>query len=269
MTQLDLNRSTITYAALGDSFTEGVGDPWPGHADEGYFRGWADRFAEHLAEHVGEVHYANLAVRGKLLRQVLADQMPPVLAMRPDLVTLCAGGNDLLRPGRNPDMLATQLERAVWRLREQGATVVLFTGVNVSSGFMRGLVGRFARFYLNVRSIADRSGSYLVDQWSMAVLRDARAWETDRLHMSAEGHRRVALRMCSTLGVPTQRQWDEPWPDADLLDWRSVRAADVRWAREFLLPWVGRRLTGRSSGDGVWPKRPELSPVESPKKSEL
>jgi hypothetical protein len=29
-----------------------------------------------------------------------------------------------------------------------------------------------------------------------------------------------------------------------------------------VLPWIGRRLTGRSSGDGREPKRPTLLPVE-------
>ncbi|MDS1271208.1 SGNH/GDSL hydrolase family protein [Lipingzhangella sp. LS1_29] len=270
---IDLGRDRLTYVALGDSFTEGVGDPAvrePGEgtdaqaaADGGLYRGWADRFAEHLAAHIPEVHYANLAVRGKLLRQVLADQMPAALAMRPDLVTLCAGGNDLLRPGADPDLLAAQLERAVRRLRDQGCDVVLFTGVNIASGFMRVLLGRFARYYLNVRSIADRTGSVLVDQWSMSVLRDPRAWESDRLHMSAEGHRRVALRVCDTLGVPTVERWDEPWPAADPVDWRTARSADARWVGQFLLPWVGRRLSGRSSGDGVQPKRPDPTEVRS------
>ena len=52
------------FVAIGDSFTEGVGDP---EADSpGGLRGWADRFAEVLAEHNSDLAYANLAVRGKL-----------------------------------------------------------------------------------------------------------------------------------------------------------------------------------------------------------
>ncbi len=35
-----------SYAAIGDSFTEGVGDPGP----DGAFVGWADRFAVLLAD---------------------------------------------------------------------------------------------------------------------------------------------------------------------------------------------------------------------------
>lgn len=264
MAGIDLERDSISFAAVGDSFTEGVGDPYPPEdaARLGEFRGWADRFAEHLARSVGEVRYANLAVRGKLMRQVLADQLDPALELRPDLVSLCAGGNDLLRLGSHPDRLARPLESAVRRLRGQGAEVVLFTGVNVEAGFMRPLIGRFARFYLNVRAIADRHGCHLVDQWSMESLRDPRAWDTDRLHMSAAGHRRVALRMCETLGVPAEGRSEEPWDTGSRPAWGTTRRDDVRWAREFLVPWMGRRLTGRSSGDHVTAKRPHLVTVE-------
>ncbi|WP_017557025.1 SGNH/GDSL hydrolase family protein [Nocardiopsis baichengensis] len=253
-----LARSPLTYVAVGDSFTEGVGDPGP----DGAFRGWADRFAEHLAGAVPEVRYANLAVRGKLIRQIVTDQLPRALELEPDLVTLCAGGNDVLRPGADPDALARILEHAVRRLRAQGAEVVLFTGVNVSGGYMRARIGHFARFYLNIRSIADRHGCHVVDQWSMAALTDPRAWDDDRLHMSPEGHRRLALKVCAVLGVPAEGTGDEPWPPAPAAEGRAEAAREnVRWAREFLVPWVGRRLTGRSSGDGVRPKRPDALPL--------
>ncbi|WP_116245330.1 SGNH/GDSL hydrolase family protein [Nocardiopsis sp. FIRDI 009] len=247
----------MSYAAVGDSFTEGVGDPYP----DGVFRGWADRVAEHLADHVGEVRYANLAVRGKLMRQIVTDQLPAALDMAPDLVSLCAGGNDLLRPGGDPERMARVLDHAVGRLRAVGSQVVLFTGVNIATGYMRGAIGLFARYYMNVRAIADAHGCLLVDQWSMRVLTDPRAWDADRLHMSPEGHRRLALRVCEVLGVPTERRWDEPWPEREPISWTEARRDDLTWVRTSLAPWIGRRLTGRSSGDDVTAKRPELTPL--------
>jgi lysophospholipase L1-like esterase len=157
----------MSLVSIGDSFTEGVGDPYP---DGSGFRGWADRTAEHLADHLGEIRYANLAVRGKLMRQIVTDQLPPALEMAPDLVTLCAGGNDLLRPAGDPERMAKILDNTVSRLRANGSQVVLFTGVNIASGYMRGTIGLFARYYLNVRAIADRHDCFLVDQWSMGAL---------------------------------------------------------------------------------------------------
>lgn len=84
----------LRYVAIGDSLSEGIGDePWP----NGTPRGWTDRLAELLAGHLGGVEYANLAVRGLRAHEVLATQVEPALAMAPDVVTLTAGMNDLLR----------------------------------------------------------------------------------------------------------------------------------------------------------------------------
>jgi len=93
------------------------------------------------------------------------------------------------------------------------------------------------------------------------VLHDPRAWSVDRLHLSTDGHRRIALRAAEVLGVPVAEDWREPLPPADPLDWAAQRRADLRWTREHFLPWVGRRLRGRSCGDGVPPKRPDLAPL--------
>jgi lysophospholipase L1-like esterase len=195
------------------------------------------------------------------LRAIVTDQLPPALEMAPDLVTLCAGGNDLLRPAGDPERMAKILDNTVSRLRANGSQVVLFTGVNIASGYMRGTIGLFARYYLNVRAIADRHDCFLVDQWSMGALTDARAWDADRLHMSSEGHRRLALRVCEVLGVPVEGYWNEPWPAVEPVRRAETLKEDLAWVKDSLGPWIGRRLTGRSSGDTVTAKRPELTPL--------
>lgn len=249
-----------SFVALGDSFTEGLNDP----GTDGQYRGWADRVAERLALDDPSFRYANLAVRGKLLDQVIAEQVPQALRMTPDLVSLCAGGNDLLRPGCDPDAMAKKLAAAVRELRSTGAEVLLFTGVDPrDTPLMRRLRGRFAVYYLHIRSIADLYGCHLVDQWSMQGLRDWRAWSEDRLHMNADGHRLVAARVLDVLGVPLAGEdghdWRKAWPKR-VADPRTRRREDAQWVREHLVPWVSRRLRGVSSGDGLPPKRPHLTP---------
>jgi lysophospholipase L1-like esterase len=253
----DVSDSAYTsYVAVGDSFTEGLDDPHPA----GGYRGWADRLAEHLAATAG-VHYANLAVRGKLLRQVVADQVPRAVELRPDLITFAAGGNDLLRPRTDPDALAVVIDDAIRRLRETGADVLLFTAFDTRDvPVLRRIRGKVATYNLHVWSIADRHGCRVVDLWSMRSLLDPRAWAPDRLHLSAEGHRRVALAACEALGVPATGDWREPWPAAAPAGWLSSRRSDLRWAKEYLVPWIQRRLQGRSSGDHVTAKRPDLLP---------
>ncbi|MEW2354809.1 SGNH/GDSL hydrolase family protein [Spirillospora sp. NPDC029432] len=249
-----------TYVAIGDSFSEGLNDPYPGETDR--FRGWADRLAEHLAERDPGLRYANLAVRGKLLRQIVDDQVPRAVELEPDLVTFCAGGNDMIRPGADPDALAVLFDDAVRRLRATGARVVVFTGFdtrNLRSGHR--IRGKAATYNMHLRAIADRRGCDVVDLWSMTMFNDPRAWYEDRLHLSPEGHRRMALLVAHTLGVPVAGDWREPWPPAEAARWLDLRREDLHWARAYLLPWIGRRATGRSSGDGRGPKRPTPSPL--------
>lgn len=256
-----------SYAALGDSFTEGLADAGPG----GGYRGWADRFAEHLAQGCPGLCYANLAVRGKLLGQVVDQQLPVAVAMAPDLVSLAAGGNDLLRPGADPDRLALVFDDAVARLREAGSQVLILTGFDPRTfPVIRWIRGRVAIYNMHLRAIADRRGCMVVDLWSMPVLCDPRAWSDDRLHLTAEGHIRVALRACEAVGLAPARDWREPLPiqgaapPPAVAGWLAARQVDARWARRYAMPWVQRRLRRVSSGDSLLPKRAELLPLDDP-----
>jgi lysophospholipase L1-like esterase len=257
-----------SFAALGDSFTEGLNDPAPG----GGFRGWADRFAEILAERNPGLRYANLAIRGKLLGEVVAGQLPAALAMAPDMVSIAAGGNDLLRPGADPDRLAEVFEGAVVTLRQAGCQVLVLTGFDPRTfPVIRWIRGKVAVYNMHLRGIADRHGCVTVDLWSMPVLCDPRVWSDDRLHLTAEGHRRVALRACEAVGAAGGAGWNDPLPElAELAGvplplragWLAARQVDARWARRYAAPWVRRRIRGASSGDDVLAKRPDLLPLD-------
>ncbi len=250
-----------SFVALGDSFTEGVGDPYPA----GTYRGWADRFASHLAASAPGLRYANLAIRGKVLSQVVAEQLPAAVALAPDLVSIAAGGNDLLRPKSDPDALAATFEQAVASLRAAGSQVMLFTGFD-PGGFplIRLIRGKAAAFSAQLRQVAGQHDCLHVDLWSMRVLADPRLWCEDRLHLAADGHRRVALHACEVAGLPVAEDWREPLTadPAATPHWLSARRQDVQWARTYAAPWLRRRMRGVSSGDGMAPKRPDLQQLE-------
>ena len=255
-----------TFVAIGDSFTEGLSDPAPG----GGFRGWADLVAGAMSARRPGFRYANLAIRGKLLGQVVAEQLPRAVELAPDLVSLAAGGNDILR-GDDVDELAATFEPAVAKLQAAGCRVLIFTGFDPRMfPVIRLLRGRIAAYNMHLRGIADSCGCDLVDLWSMRALKDIRAWSPDRLHLTTEGHRQVARRACEVLGIPAEADWRVPLPparhSADLpgrSQWLAARRQDARWAREYAGPWLRRRLVGTSSGDGVPPKRPDLLPVQA------
>jgi lysophospholipase L1-like esterase len=252
-----------SFVALGDSFTEGLDDP---RADQAGYCGWADRFAERLAGQRPGLRYANLAVRGKLLREVAEEQVPLAIAMAPDLVSIAAGGNDMLRPRTDPDVLAQSFDEVVRTLLMAGCQVMMFTGFDPRFPVLRLIRGKVAAFNMHLRAIAGRHGCHVVDLWAMDVLRDPRAWSADRLHLTPDAHRRVALRACEVTGVPVTGDWREPWPATEGLTpagtraWLAARQMDLRWARKHAAPWVARRVRGESSGDGKDPKRPELLP---------
>ena len=275
-----------SFVALGDSFTEGLNDTegLDNTGPDGGFRGWADRLAGLLAAEFSGLRYANLAVRGKLLRQIVADQVPMAAEMAPGLVSIAGGGNDMLRPGADPDVLAELFDAAVARLRASGSQVLMFTGFDpVSVPVLRLLRGKISTFNMHLRGIADERDCYLVDLWSMRFLRSADAWSPGRLHLTAQSHQRVALRACEVLGIPVSADWRAPLAADEVPSavpvpalpgsvsagvprgaWLAARRADARWAKDYLAPWVSRRLHGTSSGDGLSAKRPFLEPVPPP-----
>ncbi|WP_407917493.1 SGNH/GDSL hydrolase family protein [Kitasatospora sp. NE20-6] len=249
-----------SYVALGDSFTEGLNDPGP----DGRFAGWADRLAGMLAAgHPDrEFRYANLAVRGRLLDQVVAEQVPEVRRIRPDLVTFCAGGNDILRPGSDPDEVAERFEAAVVELLAHAGTVLVCTGFDTRTvPVLRHLRGKIATYNGHLRAVADRHGLQVADLWSLRSVHDRRAWSDDRLHLSPEGHQRVALLAARALGLPVEGDPEAPWPQRPEPSPAEQRRENLQWARAHLIPWVGRRLRGESSGDHVEAKRPDLLPL--------
>lgn len=247
------------YVAIGDSFTEGVGDPDP--ASPGGLRGWADRFAEVLSGYDPDFSYANLAVRGKLIQQIADEQVARAIELKPDLISICGGGNDVIRPGTDPDEVAQKLETVIKLLQTTGATVLMFTGVDVKfQPVFRAIRGKVAIFNENVRKIAQRHDCYVVDQWALEELQDSRYWADDRLHLNSLGHHTIARAALDTLNVPHELSPLTPAPLPER-SWREARKDDVVWAWEHLVPWVIRRIKHVSSGDNISAKRPEPEPV--------
>jgi lysophospholipase L1-like esterase len=240
------------YVALGDSFTEGVGDPDPTRPNG--LRGWADRVAEVLDRQTDDFGYGKLG-------SIVAEQVEPALALEPDLVTIHGGGNDVLRPRVDLDALARTYDDAIARLSSTGARVVMFTIFDPGGGGIYGPVrGRMAIFNEWVREIADRHGATIVDMWRMRDIEIGSVMDTDRMHLNSSGHTHMAHAVLEAIGV--EHGLDpvtvDPLP---VLRRREAWVANVRWTREFLVPWVHRRITGRSSGDTVSPKHPGLSRV--------
>jgi lysophospholipase L1-like esterase len=247
------------FVALGDSTTEGLIDPNP----DGSYRGWADRLAERLDQDEPGLLYANLAIRGKLSRQVRAEQLDDALALEPDLASVLSGLNDMLRKTCDVPAVAGEIEAMVVALRSAGADVITVTFPDPVP--VNPLASRAAPRvrYLNalIRELSAAHRAKVVDLEAHPVSSDRRLWDVDRLHANPEGHRRIALAAAETLGLEGA---DAAWTTAydDPLGPRT-RIEHAVWAWKYLRPWLIRRLRGVSSGDRITAKRPQLEPIRA------
>ena len=232
--------------------TEGMSD----EVINGNYRGWADRVTDELAKSNPGFTYMNLAIRGKLLKQVVDDQIPQAIKYiegKQTLVSFHAGANDVLRPNYQAELSLPQYEEGIRQLTDAGATVIIFTVIDKVEGKGRTATlwhQRFSNFNENVRNVAARYPVILFEAKDAEFLNDRRFLAFDRLHMNSEGHRRLANAVLQGLGYEFDPSWKVA-PAAAKKKNKVVRVAtNIVWVATFLIPWIWRRIRGKSSGDG-------------------
>ena len=262
------------FIALGDSMTEGMNDEIIG----GNFRGWADRVADVLATKHPEFTYMNLAIRGKLVGQVVQEQVPVALknipvpwasanssdssehkVIKPSdvLVSFHAGANDILRPKYSPEVTIATYNKGVEIFAERGVRLMLFCILeDFAAGSKTGsaLAERFRYFNENVKRIAKDAGAILLDPNPEPFWREKSFMSWDRLHMNSEGHYRAAQGVLAKLELPHDPKFREPAVRIETKSAFKKFRENTHWFFAFLLPWIWRRIRGRSSGDGRSPK---------------
>ncbi|MGI9823385.1 glycosyltransferase [Agromyces sp. Marseille-Q5079] len=259
------------YVAVGDSLSEGLCDT--SRMVAGEYRGWADRLAMLLAlasPHGDRVAYANVAVRSRKVADAVGTQVPLATSMRADLVSVFIGANDLVGPHPDVHALADRLGGSVAALRATGADVLLVTPFLPQRPASRLYRGRFGVFADRLRGIARETGAILLDVAVLPELTATDMWAEDRVHLNSAGHRALAYAAARALGVPDaaalgaleQAAHEDPEDGAATAIDRQV--GDLRWLASHAAPWIGRRLRGRTAGDGRESKRPELLPVLAP-----
>jgi len=248
--------TAVRYVAIGDSFTEGVGDELP----DGSTRGWADLAAQGWAEARGErIEYANLAIRGRLIRPIVEEQLEAALALQPTHLSFNGGGNDMLRPRADIERIADSYSRVLQRCDEEGVVLIALAGADPSARLPLGRMIKRRGDALTsavLRRIEARDDIVVADNWNDPAFQNPRMWSEDRLHMGPRGHHRVASKVLGSLGLTPPSEWREMPSD------QASRLGSARYYREHVAPWVRRRLTGTSSGDGRTAKYPEFVPID-------
>jgi lysophospholipase L1-like esterase len=240
--------------ALGDSMTEGVGDPLPGRR----LRGWADRLADGLRELNPQLEYTKLAVKSLTSRQIRDAQLEPALGLEPDLAGAIVGMNDVLKPGFDPQNVREPLEDIVTRLQGAGATVLMATLPDITrilplpERVKARMRPKLEGVNALVRTIAIAHDAVLVDaiDWP-GELRRAN-WSIDLLHPNSRGHLLIARAFADKLGLPPDLL---PEPErVRMVGAESARHA--RWlAREVGIPEVRRRAARPAAAIGKLGRR--------------
>jgi lysophospholipase L1-like esterase len=190
----------VRFAALGDSVTVGLGDPMP----HGGWRGFAALLADSLAP-PDQVEMSNLARCGALISDVVGEQLPQALSMRPTFASVLAGINDTLRGKFELAAIAQDLEEIVVTLQRAGALVLTASLpdpgllLKIPASIRRPLARRAHAINAVLGQLALRYDIVHVDLASYPAIYDRRMWGVDRLHPSERGHRMLARLFAARL----------------------------------------------------------------------
>jgi lysophospholipase L1-like esterase len=191
------------FVALGDSITASTGDSVPGIES----LRWADRIASALRLFNPDLGYDNLAQHGHTTHDIYTLQYPKAETLRPDLVSILCGGNDVLSPLWSPSLYRDTLETMFQVFRMQNATVISFTLLNPTSILPTRLAARtcarLEEAHVIVRDLSVMYQCICVDCWHLASTHDAQIWSADRKHPNALAHQLIAAEVKRCLSQAT------------------------------------------------------------------
>jgi lysophospholipase L1-like esterase len=263
LTALPVTRASATrslrFVALGDSITTGLGDGISmGHRGTSGScssagsrlagRGWTEVLRPALGR-PGEptASLLNLACTGAGTADLVRHQLPAALAERPDVASVVAGMNDLLRRQFDVEQVRRDLTDAVTALRGEDAIVLMLrypdpaAGLRVPGALRAILRQRVALLNDVVDDVgAADPGVLVLDLASDPRCRTASTWDVDRTHPSSFGHRLLAqgfAELLSRNGFP-MRSVPDPGPAPAA----AGTLAHGHWLMRYGLPWLLCRL---------------------------
>ncbi|OWW11939.1 lipase [Bacillus sp. MB353a] len=188
------------FVAIGDSFTEGIGDEVEGIA----LKSWVDHFVQLC---VNDIEYANFAKRGLVTKEIRSQQLEKALTFNPDLVSLIAGANDVLKGRWNHYAYKEDMKCMIDTLSKTGADIMIanlpdFT-VRLPFSTEKKQVLKEQLLEVNevILSLSREYKLHHIDFWNHHVVNDNTLWSKDFIHPNSKGYVKVAELIFSSLPV--------------------------------------------------------------------
>ncbi|MES5866578.1 GDSL-type esterase/lipase family protein [Bacillus cereus group sp. RP32] len=188
------------FVSIGDSFTEGIGDEVEGIA----LKSWVDHLVQ-LCEK--DIEYANFAKRGLVTKEIRSQQLEKALTFNPDLVSLIAGANDVLKGRWNHEAYKNDMKFMIDTLSKAGADIIIaslpdFTvRLPFSSEKKQVLKEQLLEANEVILSLSREYKLHHVDFWNHHLVNDNTLWSKDLIHPNSKGYVKVAELIFSSLPV--------------------------------------------------------------------
>lgn len=182
------------FVALGDSFTEGIGDPVEGIE----LRSAHDWTALWMQAANPEMQYTNLAVSGLKVAEVRSQQMQRALNLNPDFISIVAGANDALKGPFSAEAIRAELNLMFGAFHSSGAQLFLSSLPNATlrlalpDGIKQRLKANLETTNAIIRELAGQYGAICLDFWDSPLEHDASLWSQDGIHPNAKGYLEIA-----------------------------------------------------------------------------
>lgn len=188
------------FVAIGDSFTEGIGDEVEGIT----LKSWVDHFVQLC---VNDIEYVNFAKRGLVTKEIRLQQLEKALTFKPDLVSLIAGANDVLKGRWNHQAYKNEMEFMIDKLSKTDADIIIanlpdFTvRLPFSSEKKQVIQEQLLEANDVIRSLSREYKLHHIDFWNHQLVNDNTLWSTDLIHPNSKGYVKVAELIFNSLPV--------------------------------------------------------------------
>lgn len=196
----------VRFLGLGDSLTQGVGDPRPGYAGfAGELSGWVSYFSTSVEASGQPVEVRNFASAGARLAQVIDEQVPPAMSKPADIISCLIGINDLWDVNIDLDEFGQRFD-TLFRELSFAAPIVITASIHdvfapfpVRAPLRDKLARNTATMNEIIRGAVADYRLVLLDLASRADMFTSAVRAVDRLHPNRYGHQLIAGEVVAQL----------------------------------------------------------------------